>query len=197
PDYYRDAAQFRRVGAGPQYCLEIPHAKLDYTGTYSVLAKNEHGEAKAVISLQIYAKGQGKSDSMDRSRVKQGDVLSVPVIKSHLKDIRCCDGDSVTFKCRVFAPSEAPNIRWEKCGKPLNLDDDFTSEFDGATAKLTIRHVYPEDEGEYTCVATNELGKAFTSACLVVDGEYNTRIFVCIIFQVMSLIEMKNSLCVM
>jgi len=31
--------------------------------------------------------------------------------------------------------------------------------------------VYPEDEGEYTCVAYNELGRAITSACLVVDGK--------------------------
>ena len=52
----------------------------------------------------------------------------------------------------------------------LALDGDFAAEFDGETAKLIIHHVYPEDEGEYTCVATNELGKAFTSACLVVDG---------------------------
>lgn len=57
PDYYRDATHFRRIGAGPQYRLEIPFAKLDFTGTYSVIAKNCHGEAKAIISLQIYAKG--------------------------------------------------------------------------------------------------------------------------------------------
>lgn len=58
PEYYKDAPHFRRVGAGPQYRLEIPHAKLDFTGTYSVIAKNCHGEAKAIISLQIYAKGK-------------------------------------------------------------------------------------------------------------------------------------------
>lgn len=57
PDYYRDATHFRRIGAGPQYRLEIPFAKLDFTGTYTVIAKNCHGEAKAIISLQIYAKG--------------------------------------------------------------------------------------------------------------------------------------------
>lgn len=58
PDYYRDAPHFRLVGEGPQYRLEIPYAKLDFTGTYSVIARNCHGEAKAVISLQIYAKGK-------------------------------------------------------------------------------------------------------------------------------------------
>lgn len=52
------------------------------------------------------------------------------------------------------------------------MADDFAAEFDGETARLSIQHVYPEDEGEYTCVAYNDLGKAYTSACLVVDGNF-------------------------
>ena len=51
------------------------------------------------------------------------------------------------------------------------MGGDFSAEFDGDTARLHIHQVYPEDEGEYTCVAYNELGRAFTSACLVVDGK--------------------------
>lgn len=58
PDYYRDASHFKRVGDGPEYRFEIPHTKFDYTGAYSVVAKNVHGEAKAVISLQILARGE-------------------------------------------------------------------------------------------------------------------------------------------
>jgi len=58
PNYYKDAPHFRLIGAGPQYRLEIPYAKLDFTGTYSIIARNCHGEAKAIISLQIYAKGK-------------------------------------------------------------------------------------------------------------------------------------------
>lgn len=46
------------VGNGPEYRLEIPNAKLDFTGTYTVYAKNEHGDAKAIISLQIFARGK-------------------------------------------------------------------------------------------------------------------------------------------
>ena len=56
--------------------------------------------------------------------------------------------------------------------QPISLDGDFCAEFDGETARLIIKHVYPEDEGEYTCVASNELGKAYTSACLIVDGNF-------------------------
>ncbi|EFN64027.1 Myosin light chain kinase, smooth muscle [Camponotus floridanus] len=152
PDYYKDAPHFRLVGAGPQYRLEIPYAKLDFTGTYSVIARNCHGEAKAVISLQIYAK-----------------VMTLPIIKRELRDLRCCDGDAVSLECKVYATPEPPLIRWERGGKIISMMGDFAAEFDGETARLSIQHVYPEDEGEYTCVAYNDLGKAYTSACLVVD----------------------------
>ncbi|XP_032676016.1 uncharacterized protein LOC116846386 isoform X2 [Odontomachus brunneus] len=167
PEYYRDAPHFRLVGAGPQYRLEIPYAKLDFTGTYSVIARNCHGEAKAIISLQIYAKGQGKEDQTQKS--SHGKVLTLPIIKRELRDLRCCDGDAVSLECKVYATPEPPLVRWERGGKIITMVGDFAAEFDGETARLSIQHVYPEDEGEYTCVAYNDLGKAYTSACLVVD----------------------------
>ncbi|XP_039306923.1 titin isoform X3 [Solenopsis invicta] len=167
PDYYKDAPHFRLVGAGPQYRLEIPYAKLDFTGTYSVIARNCHGEAKAVISLQIYAKEQGKEEQMQKS--PHGKVLTLPIIKRELRDLRCCDGDAVSLECKVYATPEPPLVRWERGSKIITMVGDFAAEFDGETARLSIQHVYPEDEGEYTCVAYNDLGKAYTSACLVVD----------------------------
>ncbi|KAK0177708.1 hypothetical protein PV328_001733 [Microctonus aethiopoides] len=168
PDYYKDAPHFRRIGAGPQYRLEIPYAKFDFTGTYSIIAKNCHGEAKAVISLQIYARGQGKEDSGMESTIKHGNVQTLPAITRPLRDLRCCDGDAITLVCKIRATPE-PDVRWEKGGKLVPLGDDFAADFDGETARLSIQHVYPEDEGEYTCVVYNDLGKAYTSACLIVD----------------------------
>ena len=54
----------------------------------------------------------------------------------------------------------------------LRLCKDFSTEVksEEGVARLFIRRVYPEDEGEYTCVAYNQLGSDSTSACLIVDG---------------------------
>ncbi|XP_054274333.1 titin-like isoform X2 [Macrosteles quadrilineatus] len=168
PGYYRDAPQFRQVGDGSQYSLEIPQVKLDFTGTYCVIARNTHGETKAIISLQIYAKGQGKESSMVSGHVKHGQVETLPEIKRELKDLRCCDGDAVTLECLVSA-TPLPSVRWEKDGKILPLGEDIEAELDGEVARLIIKKVYPEDEGQYSCVAYNDLGRAVTTACLVVD----------------------------
>lgn len=53
----------------------------------------------------------------------------------------------------------------------IPLGGDFVTEVDGETARLCIAHVFPEDEGQYTCVASNALGSARTTACLLVDGK--------------------------
>lgn len=93
---------------------------------------------------------------------------TIPSIKQELKDIRCCDGDSVSLECKIEGDPSF-DVRWEKERKLVRLGEDFNAEFDGETATLSIKQVYPEDEGEYTCVAYNDLGKVFTSACLIVD----------------------------
>ncbi|KAE8748296.1 hypothetical protein FOCC_FOCC004932, partial [Frankliniella occidentalis] len=92
---------------------------MDFTGTYAILARNQHGEAKAIISLQVFAKG-----GVQLVRLSDNYVAEV------LED-----------------------------GKQARV----------VRARLRIQRVVPEDEGQYSCVAFNSLGRATTQACLVVD----------------------------
>ncbi|XP_030081340.1 titin isoform X18 [Drosophila hydei] len=168
PEYYKDAPHFRRIGEGPEYRLEIPSAKLDFTGTYSVIASNCHGEAKAVISLQIYAKDILKENRMDKVHTRHGNIETLPRFVRNLRNLRCCDGDAISLECHVEAMPE-PFIIWEKDGHVVPSDRDYVMSFDGVKATLSIPRVYPEDEGEYTCVAKNSVGRTLSSACIIVD----------------------------
>ncbi|XP_043866600.1 titin isoform X5 [Drosophila mojavensis] len=168
PEYYKDAPHFRRIGEGPEYRLEIPSAKLDFTGTYSVIASNCHGEAKAVISLQIYAKDILKDNRMDKVHTRHGNIETLPRFVRNLRNLRCCDGDAISLECHVEAMPE-PFIIWEKDGHVVPSDRDYVMSFDGVKATLSIPRVYPEDEGEYTCVAKNSVGRTLSSACIIVD----------------------------
>lgn len=76
PDYYKDAAHFHMVGDGPEYRLEIPNVKLDFTGTYTIYAKNEHGDAKAIISLQIFARGKQSVNMLGRTLFRRLTIKS-------------------------------------------------------------------------------------------------------------------------
>lgn len=93
----------------------------------------------------------------------------MPIFTRPLKDLRCCDGDSITLECHVEAQPE-PTVIWEKDGRVLPHSNDFQTNFCDDRATLSISRVFPEDEGEYTCVASNNIGKSYTSACIIVDG---------------------------
>ncbi|XP_030387654.1 titin homolog isoform X3 [Scaptodrosophila lebanonensis] len=169
PEYYKDAPHFKRIGDGPEYRLEIPSAKLDFTGTYSVIANNCHGEAKAVISLQIFAKDILKERHMDKGHIRHGNIETLPRFIRNLRNLRCCDGDSISLECHVEAMPD-PYIIWEKDGRVIPSDNqDYIMSYDGMKATLSIPKAYPEDEGEYTCVAKNSVGRTLSSACIIVD----------------------------
>uniref|UniRef100_A0A1I8NUE4 Muscle M-line assembly protein unc-89 n=1 Tax=Stomoxys calcitrans TaxID=35570 RepID=A0A1I8NUE4_STOCA len=169
PEYYKDAPHFRRVGEGPEYRLEIPYAKLDFTGTYSVIATNCHGETKAVISLQIFAKDILNQKQMEKGSIRHGNIETLPRFIRSLRNLRCCDGDTITLEAHVEGLPE-PAIIWEKDGRVLpSGSKDYDMTYDGIKATLRIPRIYPEDEGEYTCVAKNNIGRNLSSACIIVD----------------------------
>lgn len=64
----------------------------------------------------------------------------------------------------------------------LKLGGDVESEFDGSCVRLKIREVFPEDEGEYSCIIFNDMGKAVTSATIVVESECRGSVTVFAIF---------------
>lgn len=101
-------------------------------------------------------------------------VETLPRIVKHLKDLRCCDGDAITLECHVEALPDGPNVFWEKDGKILHdRSTEHRQHYDGRKATLSIPRVFPEDEGQYCLVACNNMGRVKSSACIIVDGNYN------------------------
>jgi len=65
-------------------------------------------------------------------------------------------------------------ICWFHKEKEIKQSDFFRmSQFDDS-CQLEISRIYPEDEGEYRCVATNAAGAASCAATLGLDGESPT-----------------------
>lgn len=64
-------------------------------------------------------------------------------------------------------------ISWFHKEKEIKQSDFFRmSQFDDS-CQLEISRVYPEDEGEYSCVATNSAGTVSCSAALTLDGKFD------------------------
>lgn len=93
-----------------------------------------------------------------------------PTFTKTLSDLTINDGDSLTLTAHVKGDPD-PQIVWTKNGKPLSSSEVVDLKYKNGIAKLHINEVYPEDEGEYVCKATNSVGNAETKCKLTVKRE--------------------------
>ncbi|XP_017276467.1 triple functional domain protein isoform X7 [Kryptolebias marmoratus] len=88
-----------------------------------------------------------------------------------LSDVTCDNGESVTLRCKVCGRPRA-TVAWRGPNQSnLTNNGHFSLAYsDAGEATLRIIGTASEDDGVYTCIATNELGNATTSASLRVLG---------------------------
>ena len=84
-----------------------------------------------------------------------------------LQPVEVKEGSEVKLQCTVTGDPQ-PNIEWFKKEVRLKENRRVKLESDGHTVSLTIKDTRSSDEGEYKCVATNELGSAPCAATLTV-----------------------------
>lgn len=84
-----------------------------------------------------------------------------------LQPVEVKEGSEAKLQCTVTAQPN-PNIEWFKKGLRIKENRRVKLESDGSKVVLTIKETRPGDEGEYKCVATNELGSAPCAAALTV-----------------------------
>ncbi|XP_008419668.1 triple functional domain protein isoform X3 [Poecilia reticulata] len=84
-----------------------------------------------------------------------------------LSDVTCDNGESVTLRCKVCGRPRA-TVTWRGPNESnLSNNGHFSIAYsDAGEATLRIIGAASEDDGVYTCVATNELGSVTSSASL-------------------------------
>lgn len=117
-------------------------------GTYEAVAKNEHGEARQRVRLEI---------------------SEHPVFIQRPEESYVMLQNNVTLTARVFGvPS--PEIKWYKDWQPLaNSSRIKIQETASGTHTLTISDAIFRDEGLYSISATNVAGTASSSAMIHVE----------------------------
>lgn len=84
-------------------------------------------------------------------------------------DIESFEGEPAYFECIVHG-NPMPAVTWYCDGIPINESVFEAITLEDGTCQLIIQETFPEDEGEYQCIATNEYGSASTSCILYVSG---------------------------
>merc|ERR1711970_646566 len=87
-----------------------------------------------------------------------------PVFKTNLKNAIVKEGQPGHLECRLIPIGDpSMKVEWFFNGKPIDIAHRFRMTYDFGYVALDMLYVYPEDSGEYRCVATNANGQAVTS----------------------------------
>lgn len=92
-----------------------------------------------------------------------------PRFTEPLQSIEVVDGEELNVPCKV-AGKPPPQISFFHNGKNIDQDEEYVISYNPDTGEITllIVEVFPEDEGEYVCVAHNPVGEASTRMYLSV-----------------------------
>ncbi|KAG0730308.1 Titin [Chionoecetes opilio] len=87
-----------------------------------------------------------------------------------LRDLSVAAGEALRLECVVQADPPV-QVTWAKGGDILQNGSDYQIVYRNGVCRLIIPHVYPDDEGVYSCTAANLLGMDTTSATVCITGE--------------------------
>jgi len=138
--------------------------------------------SKTVSNLSTTGKkkygGSGTSpNSRSRSSTKElilppNDAASIaPEFTTGLKSLAIGDGERLTLQCQVAGDPE-PQVTWFKDGKKLESNEFVDLKYKYGLATLKIEEVFPEDAGEYKCIAKNYVNAAETVCTLKVKRKF-------------------------
>ncbi|CAD5224137.1 unnamed protein product [Bursaphelenchus okinawaensis] len=97
------------------------------------------------------------------------EVTLAPRFQQALLNISCRESKTLQLKC-IVTGVPMPNIEWFFNGEPLSTNANQTIEFEDGVALLRIRNASADNEGQYTCTATNSVGAESTAGFVKITG---------------------------
>ncbi|KAK6029157.1 immunoglobulin I-set domain protein [Ostertagia ostertagi] len=130
--------------------LKFAFVSVADEGVYTCEAKNECGETKAQVCLEI---DPGESLSADGIPP----LFRTEKVRSIIK---ANDGERVELAAELVQGSEPLQIRWVRNRVVITDSESFQYVRNGTDVRLVIADAFPEDGGEYAVEARNQFGTA-------------------------------------
>ncbi|XP_054418510.1 titin isoform X1 [Pteronotus mesoamericanus] len=132
--------------------LTIPAVTKANSGRYSLRATNGSGQATSTAELLVTAE------------------TAPPNFVQRLQSMTVRQGSQVRLQVRVTG-IPTPVVKFYRDGAEIQSSPDFQISQEGDLYSLLISEAYPEDSGTYSVNATNSVGRATSTAELLVQGE--------------------------
>uniref|UniRef100_A0A672T5G1 non-specific serine/threonine protein kinase n=1 Tax=Sinocyclocheilus grahami TaxID=75366 RepID=A0A672T5G1_SINGR len=162
----------------PGYVLELASDHLHntfYNKIKPIFSEKREKENKKEAKLENgYRKSrEGLTNKVSVKLLNPNYIYDVPPeILIPLSDVTCDKGECVTLRCKVCGRPKA-TVTWKGPDQKILTNNGHFSVAYSETGEATLRivGVTSEDDGMYTCIATNDIGSVTSSASLRVLGK--------------------------
>ncbi|XP_009582128.1 PREDICTED: titin-like [Fulmarus glacialis] len=175
---------------GDRYCVQ-EEQRGSHSLTIENLMQSDSGQYKYIASSLIVSSEEGRSEGYSsglqlsdrektlefepekpvyssKAKMKMEEGGKAPVFLKQFSNVEVWQGDVARLSVTVTG-SPTPKIQWVFNSRKLTPSTDCKLVFAGNDHSLILPYVGVQDEGEYTCVASNVHGKTTCSAHLHVQ----------------------------
>uniref|UniRef100_A0A913I9R6 Ig-like domain-containing protein n=1 Tax=Strongyloides stercoralis TaxID=6248 RepID=A0A913I9R6_STRER len=181
-----DSNRFVHANVFGFVALDILHTKLVDIGEYTVVAKNDNGEASTKVLLNILSRDSvitsteheaswAKIQQLEAPKQKEDDSADVsygpPKFVTQLNSINnLIEGQPAHLEA-TYQPISDPNLKlqWYHNGRPLAYTNRMSMKNDFGLCTLDIHYVFPQDIGDYKVIIINNEGQDTTEGRLDIE----------------------------
>ncbi|XP_076449773.1 uncharacterized protein LOC143286078 isoform X2 [Babylonia areolata] len=138
-----------------------------FSDSSSAVSEVEVPDSRSRRRLERLKGRLGGGGSRESEDMVEG--LEAPRIGQGLEDCSVTYGGQVVLQCKVSGVP-APDINWSVNHKTIKPSRFFQLSYQQNIAQLLVAEAFSEDEGEYTCTATNSAGTDSCSCYVTVEA---------------------------
>lgn len=160
----KSSNECRIVSQANKSTLLIEDFQKRFTGPFTCRAENVGGSVTSTATVHLI------EESPQEEVVE---FESPRFIEELIQPVEVMDGEALLLTCQVTG-KPTPKVEWYHNGEKINETKETTISQDAqGTCQLQITEVFPENQGQYKCVATNKIGKSVTKTTVNIQGTFD------------------------
>lgn len=160
----KSSNECRIVSQANKSTLLIEDFQKKFTGPFTCRAENVGGSVTSTATINLIE---------DLPQEEAVEFESPRFTEELIQPIEVMDGESLLLTCEVTG-KPTPKVEWYHNEEKINETKETTISQDAqGKCQLQITEVFPENQGQYKCVATNKIGKSVTKTTVKIQGTFD------------------------
>ncbi|XP_037947809.1 titin-like [Teleopsis dalmanni] len=157
----KSSTECRIVSQANKSTLLIKNFEKKFVGPYTCRAENVGGSVTSTATVNL----------LEESPQEEAVEFESPrFIEELIQPVCVMDGEALLLTCKVIG-KPIPKVEWyHNNEKIIETKETTIAQDNDGNCELQITEVFPENDGEYKCVATNKIGETLTKTTVNIQA---------------------------